>query len=280
MISTIKNCKPATVGCGIFSHAFSARSPLQARRRGQSVIDALTSSKRSKTEVSPHLPSPHGCGDASVASLRHASRWHRGSTRLYLLCVRAIARGLSRRDVFVSPSVRYADPRLGLLQGAAWEAARPMICRSLGHPADAQEAVSLFRAQLDQTYRTVAANFPHNPAVRIESCNGKDRLVLSPLDKLDEPPSLSALRAAIAAPASGLICPICCSRSPSERILPRPLPMSAKGLLRSGVTLSPVRCCLPRPATLGLSPWHDPDIPALHRTRLTGLIRIIFATRP
>src|SRR5262249_37659898 len=38
-----------------------------------------------------------------------------------------------------------------------------------------------------------------NPAVRIESCNGKDRLVLSPLDKLDEPPSLSALRAAIAA---------------------------------------------------------------------------------
>jgi hypothetical protein len=74
-----------------------------------------------------------------------------------------------------------------------------MICRSLGHPADAQEAVSLFREQLDQTYRTVAANFPHNPAVRIESCTGKDRLVLSPLDKLDEPPSLSARRAAIAA---------------------------------------------------------------------------------
>jgi hypothetical protein len=84
--------------------------------------------------------------------------------RAYTFCVLERLRvALSRRDVFVSPSVRYADPRLGLLQGAAWEAARPMICRSLGHPADAQEAVSLFREQLDQTYRTVAANFPHTP---------------------------------------------------------------------------------------------------------------------
>ena len=39
---------------------------------------------------------------------------------------------LRRRDLFATPSLRYADPRLGLLDGAAWEAARPAVCRSLG----------------------------------------------------------------------------------------------------------------------------------------------------
>ena len=50
-------------------------------------------------------------------------------------------------------------------------------------------------AELDQTYRAVAARLPDNPAVRFE----KDELILSPLDKLDEPPSLIALRAAVLA---------------------------------------------------------------------------------
>ena len=34
-------------------------------------------------------------------------------------------------------------------------------------------------------------------AVRIETADGHDRLVLTPLDRLDEPPTLLALRAAI-----------------------------------------------------------------------------------
>src|SRR5262249_62245138 len=44
-----------------------------------------------------------------------------------------------------------------------------------------------------------AAHPPKNPAVRIETRRGKERLVLSPLEKLEEPPSLVALRAAVAA---------------------------------------------------------------------------------
>jgi hypothetical protein len=53
--------------------------------------------------------------------------------------------------------------------------------------------------ELDQTYRTVAARLPSNPAVRFETVEGKKDLVLSPLDKLEEPPSLLALRDAVAA---------------------------------------------------------------------------------
>ena len=39
---------------------------------------------------------------------------------------------IRRRDVFVSPSWCYADPRAGLLCGPEWDATRSIICRSLG----------------------------------------------------------------------------------------------------------------------------------------------------
>ena len=62
-----------------------------------------------------------GFADGSVDSLGY---------RLCLLD--AIRIGIRRRDLFASPSLRYADPRIGLLAGPAWEAARPSICRTLG----------------------------------------------------------------------------------------------------------------------------------------------------
>src|SRR5207248_4781616 len=49
-------------------------------------------------------------------------------------------------------------------------------------------------AQLDEAYRRVAVNLPRNADIRIERVNGKDRLSLTGLDKLEEPPSLSKLR--------------------------------------------------------------------------------------
>ena len=41
--------------------------------------------------------------------------------------------------------------------------------------------------ELDQTYRAVAARLPNNPAVRFERIDGKDELIVSPLDKVEEP---------------------------------------------------------------------------------------------
>ena len=54
-------------------------------------------------------------------------------------------------------------------------------------------------ARLDRAWRQVAANLPGNPAARIERRDGRDELVLSPLDKIERPPSLIALQAAISA---------------------------------------------------------------------------------
>lgn len=113
----------------------------------------------------------------------------------YTFCaLQALQTALKRRDVFVVPSWRYADPRAGLLEGAEWEATRPVICRALGLSAQPEPTLHALADELDRTYRAVAARLPDNAAVRFETTDQKPALVLSPLDKLDEPASLMALR--------------------------------------------------------------------------------------
>ncbi|MHB1304568.1 MAG: Tn3 family transposase [Acidiphilium sp.] len=112
----------------------------------------------------------------------------------YRLCLmEAMRASIRRRDLFASPSLRYADPRLGLLAGSAWEAARPAICRTLGLSADAGAEILRLSERLDAAYRATGANLSENVSVQVDS----SELVLSALDKLDEPPSLIALRKAV-----------------------------------------------------------------------------------
>ena len=94
--------------------------------------------------------------------------------------------------------MRYADPRIGLLTGGEWGTARPIICRTLGFTSDPAPVLSALAQELDQTYRAVAARLPNNSAVRFETVDGRKELLLSPFDKLEEPPSLLALRDAVA----------------------------------------------------------------------------------
>ena len=121
-------------------------------------------------------------------------------SRAYVFAVlEAFRAGLKRRDVFVPAGVRYADPRLGLLSGEAWNAARLTVCRALDRSLDAGTEMGDLTARLDRAWHQVAAKLPHNPHARIERRNDRDELVLSPLDKLERPPSLVALQSAIAA---------------------------------------------------------------------------------
>jgi TnpA family transposase len=119
-------------------------------------------------------------------------------TKAYVFCcLDRLRLALRRRDLFVAPSLRYADARIGLLSGSAWETARPTVCRSLGHSLSAEETIAALGSQLDHTYREVAARLPGNPGARIETVDGKDELILTGLDKLPEPPSLVHLREAV-----------------------------------------------------------------------------------
>ena len=57
--------------------------------------------------------------------------------RAYIFCTLDRLRTvLKRREVFVTPSWHYADPRAPLLKGAEWEIVRPVICRTLGLSPD------------------------------------------------------------------------------------------------------------------------------------------------
>lgn len=102
---------------------------------------------------------------------------------------------MGKRDVFIASSSRYGDIRKGQLEGAAWEAARPNYCRTVGILANGEKQVTLLTQQLDEVYRRVIEDMPQNKALRFE--NGE--MVFSPLDKLEEPESLLALREEIAA---------------------------------------------------------------------------------
>ena len=122
--------------------------------------------------------------------------------RAYTLCaMERLQDSLRRRDVFVSRSERWGDPRVKLLQGAQWEAMRPQVCRALGRSESPEPELHALAQQLDTAYQRTAANFPTNAAVRVEQVKGRDTLTLTGLDKLEEPPSLLTLRDAGPRPA-------------------------------------------------------------------------------
>jgi hypothetical protein len=85
-------------------------------------------------------------------------------------------------------------PRAKLLQGQAWEAARPSVCRTLGRELSAERELQALTKQLDEAYRHTAATLPSHEDLRIRQINGKDGLSLTPLDKLEEPRSLLKLK--------------------------------------------------------------------------------------
>lgn len=113
----------------------------------------------------------------------------------YTFCIlKQLQESLHHRDIFVTPSYHWADPRSKLLQGSAWETAKPHVCRTLGHSTNAEAELSALAKQLDEAYRRTIQNLSGNAYVRVEQKAGRDRLVVTGLDKLDEPPSLIALQ--------------------------------------------------------------------------------------
>lgn len=113
----------------------------------------------------------------------------------YVFCVlEQLHTALKRRDVFVTPSWLYGDPRTGLLNGTEWLTMRPTICRTLDLSITPNPTLNALAVELDRTYQAVAARLPQNPAVRFETVGDKTELVLTALDRLDEPQSLVTLR--------------------------------------------------------------------------------------
>ena len=83
-------------------------------------------------------------------------------------------------------------------QALAWEAARPVV--SAGPSAYQRHLTmnsALLSRRLDLAYRETEARLPANASVKIVRLEQGADLSLEPLDKIDEPTSLIALRTAV-----------------------------------------------------------------------------------
>lgn len=191
--------------------------------------------------------------------------------RAYTFCVLDQLRtALKRRDVFVNPSWRYADPRSGLLAGTEWQATRPMICRTLGLTPNPEPVLAALTEELDDTYRRVAARLPQNPAVRFERVGDRDDLILTDLDKLPESPSLLKLRAAVAAKLPRVDLPeIILEIAARTHFVGAFSHISERTARAADLDLSLCAVLLSEACNTGFEPLIRRDIPALRRDRLS-----------
>nr|WP_234439654.1 MULTISPECIES: Tn3 family transposase [Streptomyces] len=102
-------------------------------------------------------------------------------------------RMLRSKQVFAKTSSKWGDPRAKLLDGEAWEQARPTVPASLGLPGEAGEHLAARAALLDGTYRKVAGRLPDNTQIAFDD----GRLHFAALEPEPEPASLLDLRAAV-----------------------------------------------------------------------------------
>jgi len=176
---------------------------------------------------------------------------------------------LKRHDVFVTPSEKWADPRATLLQGAAWEAARPQVCRGLGHTTDATAEVDTLARHLDARYHRTAANLARNPFVRVEQEKGRDTVVISPLEKLDEPASLLKLRDGVQTRLPRVDLSDVILEVQTWTGFTDAFTHISEGNARvHDLTTSICAVLLAEACNIGLEPLIRPDVPALTRGRL------------
>lgn len=189
----------------------------------------------------------------------------------YKLCVLdGLRRAIRRRDVFPVRSLRYADPRKGLLSGPAWEAARPTVCRTVGVSTVADEELRLLSSRLDLAYRETAERIPMNPAVTILNTTGGPDLSLERLEKIEEPPSLIALRAAIDARLPRLDLPELIMEMHARTGFADLFSHASEGSARAeNITTSICAVLVAEATNTGFEPLARLDIPALRRSRLS-----------
>jgi TnpA family transposase len=215
--------------------------------------------------------------DAPMGAVGRVWRRHvldargRVDPRAYVFAVLESFRGaLKRREIFTAPSIRFADPRHGLLEGAAWAAARVTVCRTLGRSADAGAELADLERRLDRAYRRVAANLPSNPRLRFEQRRGRKELVLTGLDRLPEPESLGRLRAMVGERLPEVDLPDVlleiAARTGFHHAFTH---LAERGAEVDGFTTSLCAVLVAEACNIGLEPLLQPEDPALGRARLS-----------
>ena len=123
---------------------------------------------------------------------------------------------------------------------------------------------------LDQTYRTVATNLPSNSGARVEQVGGLDELVITALDKLEEPPSLIRLREEVNARLPRVDLPeILLEIAARTDFTSRFTHVSERGSRMQDIATSLCASLIAEACNTGPEPLIRNDVPALRRSRLS-----------
>lgn len=252
----------------------------QATQAGQPVLRALAFLKTLEGQRRPQL-------DAAPLETVPAA-WKRLvvdknqqiDRAAYTLCVlQQLQERLRRRDVYAARSERWGDPRTKLLQGAAWEAVRPRVCRTLQRETSADVELHSLSEQLDEAYQRTAANLPTNSAVTLSHQDGKARLIVSGLDKLDDPPSLVRLRAQVHALLPRVDLPeLLLEIHQRTGFMDEFFHVTESGTRIQDLTISVCAGLVAEACNVGLEPVVRRDHPGLSRDRLSWVQQNYFRT--
>lgn len=188
----------------------------------------------------------------------------------YTFCVlEQLIEGLNRRDLFVSPSVRWSNPHAKLLQGEAWESVRAQVCRTLNLEATPNPELQKLRQQLHEAYERTARNLPTNAAVRIEQEKGRDTLTIRNLDKLEESEQLLALRHQVTARLPYIDLPEAILEIHAKtQLLDQFTHVNDEGMRAGDLSVSLCAVLIASACNIGLRPVVRQETPALTRHRL------------
>jgi len=242
----------------------------EATPAGRSVVDALGFLRRIEGAHEPRMrEAPLGVVNRPWRRLV-LTQDHHVERRAYTFCtLERLQDGLRRREVFVAPSERWGDPRAKLLQGPAWEAVRSQVCRTLGRAETPETELALLATHLDEAYLQAADGFSNNAAVRIEQTAGRDSLVLTGLDRLEEQPSLIELRDLVAALLPRLDLPELLLEVQAWTGFATQFTHLSEGSARvQDLSTSICAVLLAEACNVGLEPLVRRDVPALTRGRL------------
>ena len=135
--------------------------------------------------------------------------------------------------------------------------------------SNAADEIDRLSKRLDEAFRHTVAGLPQNTSLRIEEVGGNPDLVLSPLDKLEEPPSLTALRMAIDARLPRVDLPELVLEIHARTGFADAFRHASEAKARAQDLATSISAVLVSEAcNTGLEPMIRPEVPALSRSRL------------
>ena len=104
----------------------------QATKAGQPILTAVKFLKSIEKKANPKMDAAPLNGISKGWLKLIVQENTEIDRRAYTFCtLERLCDGLRRRELFISPSLRWSNPHAKLLQGLQWESARPQVCRSL-----------------------------------------------------------------------------------------------------------------------------------------------------